>query len=169
MADDISNQFNDSDNLRRQNKFIEFDVITDVYTRGIIQVINPFTDEVELTEIISLTYEGNAYTMTKATIFDGNEPHGIFESKSLPNGDYSLRFTPTNPDTFDMDLKLLTQKFDTNNFGEKELGFATLTGLFINATALNNRSLVYNAPANVKAVALQVFVCLLYTSPTPRD
>ena len=158
LADDISDQFIDSDNLRRQNNFIEFDVITDVYTRGILQVINPFTNQVQLSEIISLTYDDNAFTMAKADVFDGNQSHGIFQSKSLPGGDYSLRFSPTNPDTFDMNLKLLTQKFDANSLGVKELGFVTLGGISTLVPALNNNFGVYFGPNGVSAVALQVFV-----------
>ncbi|AOV62315.1 structural protein [Synechococcus phage S-CAM7] len=158
LIDDISSSFIDSDNLRAQNDFIDFDVITSVYTRGIIQVRNPSTDQVQLSEIISLTYDDNAYTLSKASVYDGNVPHGIFQSTSLTSSDYTLRFIPTEPDTFDMDLKLLTQKFDSNSIGAKELGYVTLGGLARTAPALSS-TLVYSAPNNsINAVALQVYV-----------
>ena len=157
LIDNVSNEFIDSDNLRGQNEFIEFNVITDIFTAGIVQVRNPNTDEVQLSEIVSLTYDNKAFTMNKADVFDGDVPHGVFESKSLNNSDYSLRFTPADPDTFDMDLKLLVQKFETNSLPPKQIGYVTLGGVITNVVA-NTTAQIYVAPnTSVDAVALHVY------------
>ena len=158
LVDDVSNDFIDSDNLRGQNEFIDFDTITDVYTRGIIQVRDPFTDQVQLSEIISLTYDNNAFTMDKASVFDGNVPHGIFKSTSLTSSDYTLRFTPTDPDTFDMDLKLLVQKFDINSIPQKQLGYVSLTGESSIVDPLTQRIIFFSSSTDNDAVALHVYV-----------
>ena len=158
LIDNISNEFVDSDNLRGQNEFIEFDVVTDIFTSGIVQVRNPATDEVQLSEIISLTYDDKAFTMNKADVYDSDEPHGAFKAKALFNSDYSLRFTPSDPETFDMDLKLLVQKFETNSLPPKQLGFITLGGV-INTIPADTTQIIYAAPnVSVDAVALHVFV-----------
>ena len=161
LADDISNEFIDSDNLSDQNKFINFNVVTDVFTRGIVQVTNPFTDQVQLSEIISLTYNNNAFTLDKANVFDGNSPHGIFNSISLNDSEYTLRFTPTQPDTFDMNLKLLTRSIDNDNTGIKELGFVNLDGRSIIAQPSTTTpfTTIYTAPnGSVDAIALEIYV-----------
>lgn len=157
LIDNISNDFIDSDNLRGQNEFIEFNVVTDIFTSGIVQVRNPATDEVQLSEIVSLTYDNKAFTMNKADVYDSDTPHGTFEAKSLNNSDYSLRFTPSDPDTFDMDLKLLVQKFETNSLPAKNIGYVTLGGVITNVPALTTQQ-IYAAPnTSTDAVALHVY------------
>lgn len=158
LVDDVSNDFIDSDNLRGQNEFIDFDVITDVYTRGIVQVRDPFTDQVQLSEIISLTYNDNAFTMDKASVFDGNVSHGIFKSTSLTSSDYTLRFIPSEPETFDMDLKLLVQKFDVNTVPQKQLGFINLGGESTIIDPLTEQRIYISASTSNDAVALHVYV-----------
>ena len=78
LVDDIANDFRDTENLRTQNPYIDFNIITDVYTSGVIQVRNPFTDQVQLSEIITLSYDNNAFTLSKASVFDSNEEYGEF-------------------------------------------------------------------------------------------
>ena len=62
LMDDISNEFIDSDNARGQDLYTDFDVITSDYTRAVLQVRDPFTDGVELVEVIVLAYNNNAFT-----------------------------------------------------------------------------------------------------------
>ena len=47
LHDDISNLFIDSDNATTRDDFVDFNIITDSYTRALLQVRNPFTDEVQ--------------------------------------------------------------------------------------------------------------------------
>ena len=128
LHDDISSQFIDADNSQRKDPYVDFSIITDVYTRAILHVRNPFTDEVQLTEIISLTNNNNASTMQKATVFDGETPKGLFESVALNSSDYIFRWTPADDESFDADLKLFTNKFEGNSDSPIDIGYATLSG-----------------------------------------
>ena len=73
LCDDISDQFIDSDNIRDQEDYIDFFVVNSEYTRGLLQARNPFTDEVELTEVIMLAYNNRAYMLQKAIVWDGDK------------------------------------------------------------------------------------------------
>ena len=99
LCDDISDQFIDSDNIRDQDDFIDFFVVSSEWTRGLLQARNPFTDQVELTEVILIAFNNNAYTLQKAIVWDGDEEkgYGTFEGEALPTSEiysevYSIRY-----------------------------------------------------------------------------
>ena len=66
----------------------------------------------------------------------------------------SLKFTPDDPENNDYDIKILQTSFNTNltGIGTQSIGFINLSG--INTTV---------------ATATTSTICLLYTSPSPRD
>ena len=155
LADDISDLFIDSDNLSRQDDFIDFNVVTDVFTKGILQVRNPFTDQIQLTEIVTLSYDNRSFTMEKASVFDSEAAYGTFEAKALTSNSYTLRFVPEDVLGFDADLKLLTQKFDFNSDAVEQLGYVDLGGDTATVPAQATTQIYLDATS---AVSLQVFV-----------
>ena len=130
LCDDISDQFIDSDNIRDQDDFIDFFVVSSEWTRGLLQARNPFTDQVELTEVILIAFNNNAYTLQKAIVWDGDEEkgYGTFEGEALPTSEYTLRYTPFDTEDFDVDFKLFTNRFIFENQDKKEIGNVTLGG-----------------------------------------
>ena len=130
LCDDISDQFIDSDNIRDQEDYIDFFVVNSEYTRGLLQARNPFTDEVELTEVIMLAYNNRAYMLQKAIVWDGDKDHGYgdFEGIALPSSEYVLRYTPYDTETFDMDFKLFTNRFIFENQQKVDIGNVMLGG-----------------------------------------
>ena len=128
MMDDISSEFIDSDNSRGKSPFTEFNVVNGDFTRGLLQVRNPFTDQIQFTEIIVITNNNDAFTLEKASISDNENGYGVFEGISLPSTEYQLRFTPFNVDDFDIDYKLLTNQFTFTGEDAAEIGYITLGG-----------------------------------------
>ena len=130
LCDDISDQFIDSDNIRDQEDYIDFFVVNSEYTRGLLQARNPFTDEVELTEVILLAYNNRAYTLQKAIVWDGNAEvgYGDFEGIALTTSEYVLRYTPYDNEKFDMDFKLFTNRFIYENQAKVDIGNIMLGG-----------------------------------------
>ena len=82
-----------------------------VFTRGVLLARNPFTDQIQFTEIVVLTYDNNAFTLQKARVSDNFEGYGTFDGIALQSTEYALRFTPFDTESFDLDYKLLTNKF----------------------------------------------------------
>ena len=157
LHDDISNQFIDADNSKRKNPWVDFSVITGVYTRSLLQTRNPFTDEVQLTEIISLTENNVASTMQKASVFDGDTSRGVFEAIALNSSEYVLRFSPSDPDNFDSDIKLFTNKFAGNSEPAKDIGYVSLFGNTFTIPGGEVRQ-IFGAPAGENAVIAQISV-----------
>ena len=128
LVDDISSQFIDADNIQDQKDYTEFFVINSEYTRGVLFVRNPFTDQAQLIEVISLTYNNNAFTLTKATVSDNDAGYGTFEAYSTLSTEYNYRFTPYDIENFDIDYKLLTNRFVFEDKPAADIGFARLDG-----------------------------------------
>ena len=128
LVDDISDQFIDADNISDQKDYTEFFVINSEYTRGVLYVRNPFTDQVQLIEVVSLTYNNNAYTLMKATVSDNDGGYGTFEAYSTLSTEYNYRFTPFDIENFDIDYKLLTNRFVFEDKPAAEIGFTRLDG-----------------------------------------
>ncbi|AIX42893.1 baseplate wedge initiator [Synechococcus phage ACG-2014f] len=156
MHDDISNEFIDSDNASSKSPYSEFNIITGEYTRGLVQARNPFTDQVQFTEIIVLSVDNSAFTLQKASISDNDLGYGIFEGRSLASSEYQMRFTPFNTDDFDIDLKLLSHKFIFSGESAEEIGYVNLAGNTLStpdaastqiygASNSNNRAVVVHA------------------------
>ena len=129
LHDDISNDFIDEDNVRAQKEYIDFNVISSVYTRGMVFVRNPFTDQAELIETINITVNNNAFTMQKAVISDNFAGYGEFNAVSQNSTEYSLRYKPFNGETFDFDAKLFTNIFTFGDDSNVDIGYVELDGV----------------------------------------
>ena len=158
MMDDISNDFIDSDNARNKNPFVEFNIITSEYTRGIIQARNPFTDQVQFTEIILITYNNSAYTLQKASISDNDIGYGDFQGIALISSEYQMRFTPFEVETFDLDLKLFSNKFSFTDSDPAEIGFITLGGDTFSAPDASSTQVYGASSPDNKAVTVTATV-----------
>jgi hypothetical protein len=156
LHDDISNEFIDADNVRSQKEYIDFNVINSLYTRGLLQVRNPFTDQVELTEIIALTYDNNAFTLQKAIVSDNEKGYGTFEAIALPSTEYTMRYTSDDQEEFDVDLKLFTNSFTFEDESFKQIGNAQLGGLERSIES-GSQAIVFTASSEqIEAISLQV-------------
>lgn len=156
LHDDISNEFIDSDNVRSQKEFIDFNVINSLYTRGLLQARNPFTDQVELTEVIALTYDNNAYTLQKAIVSDNEAGYGTFEAFALPSTEYTLRYQLDNQEDFDVDLKLFTNTFTFEGESFKGIGNAQLGGLERTVEGGSQAIVFTGSSEQIEAISLQV-------------
>ena len=155
LHDDISNEFIDQDNVRSQKDYIDFNVVNSVYTRGVLQVRNPFTDQVELQEIITLNYNNDSFTMLKAFVSDNEGGYGTFEGVAQDSTEYTLRYQPFDIESFDFDAKLFTNRFIFEDESDYSIGNSRLGGT---ERAINpgNIAAVFTATAEeTEAVALQ--------------
>ena len=128
LHDDISSQFIDRDNIADQDEYIDFNIVSGEYTRAVLQARNPFTDQVELTEVVLLAYDNNSYTLTKAFVADNGEGYGTFEGVALNSTEYTLRYKPNDIETFDYDFKLFSNKFIFEDESFATIGYARLGG-----------------------------------------
>lgn len=158
LHDDISGSFIDSDNSKDQLPYAEFNVITGEFTRGLLQVRNPFTDQIQFTEVIALTTDNDAFTLEKASISDNELGYGTLETISLPSTEYQFQFTPFDTDTFDADLKLLTSKFIYNNNSPYDLGYVNLAGETLATPNAASTQIFRAKNSNNKAVAISATI-----------
>ena len=154
LMDDISSGFIDSDNARGQDLFTDFDIITGDFTRGVLQVRDPFTDGVELIEIVVLAYNNNAYTLQKAAVSSQDEGYGEFIGVSKNSTEYTLRFTNFDIEEQDLDLKLLSNKFIFDSDAALPLGNSVLGG--VNESLENGDTKRIYAQRDGEATALYV-------------
>ena len=155
MMDDISNEFVDSDNARGQEDYTDFPVITSSFTRGVLLARNPFTDQAQFTEIVTLTTNNNAFTLQKARVSDNGPGYGDFDAVALQSTEYTLRFSPFDVDSFDIDYKLLTGKFVFEDLASQQLGNIELAGETIVCPAAAATRL-YTAAAGNDAICLYI-------------
>ena len=154
MVDDIANLFIDDDNISSQLGYTNYPIITDSYIRGLLFIRNPFTDEVQLTEVVSLTKNNDTYTMQKAQVFDGEESRGELKLVSIGNAQYEYRFIPTIPDSFDYDSKLYTNIFTKNNDSPENIGYVTLSGEVTTIQPSQTQRVYIAATNNIESVVL---------------
>ena len=131
LHDDISSQFIDADNIQKQNDYVDFTFVNSEYTRAVLQARNPFTDQVELQEVILLAFNNNSFTLKKAFISDNEEGYGDFEGVSTNSTEYSLRYTPYDLETFDIDFKAFSNRFIFEGNESVDLGYVKLDGVNI--------------------------------------
>ena len=158
LHDDISDQFIDEDNILSQLDYVDFNIVSGEYTRAVLQTRNPFTDQVELTETILLSYNNNTYTLNKTFISDNGLGYGKFEGVALNSTEYTLRYTPYDLDNFDCDFKLFTNKFIFERAGDLDIGWARLDGENRSIDALDDRRIFTASATDVTGVALNVQV-----------
>ena len=154
LHDDVSSQFVDAENSRRETQYVDFDEITGRYTRGVLMVRNPFTDQVQFSEIIVLANNNDAFTLQKAIVSDNEVGYGEFTGIALQSSEYTMRYTPDDPETFDVDLKLLTNKILGGNEDDLDLGHTTLDGNDFLVPASTTQEVYRASNTNNKAVVV---------------
>ena len=129
LVDDVSDRFVDSDNIRTNQSGSLTRRLTSRFSRAVAFIRNPFTDQTQLTEIITVTDGPDAFTMQKGSVFDGDREYVEFNAVAPSENRYRYKLTPTNPDDFDFDVKLFTRNF-TGNGDDRfvDIGYVRLSG-----------------------------------------
>ena len=156
LHDDISNEFIDGDNARGQDPYSDFDVITSEWTRALLQARDPFTDRVELVEIIVIAYNNNAFTLQKANVSDNGIGYGNFIGVSKNSTEYTLRYTNFDVEAQDLDLKLFTNKFTFDSAAPLALGTVALGGATRSIAPGSTNPLYTSARTDAVAAYIQV-------------
>ena len=130
QIDDISGSFSSSEfNKNTFTDTIEYP-ITDFYSKFLIQVMDEDKQSTQLSELVVLNNYDNTYTFNKSDLFT-DQKLGDFSGTFGDVGDPTLRFTPTNPNDFNYNLKIYRESFSTETFsigiGFTEIGFTRLS------------------------------------------
>jgi len=130
--DDISSQFNNTNqDVDNYVDLLKYN-LNDGYNRFLIQIVNPFNTQRQVTEVITLPSGTNdIITIEKASLYNSNL--GDVFANITDSGSLSLRFNPLDPYNSNYDIKILK-----NNFNGSLAGVGTQTIGFINLTGSNN-------------------------------
>ena len=135
IHDDISNKFS---SRGFQDSFTELEEIgfADNHVRYLIQVTDPDTGDIQLSELVLQSSTLNTYLFTKYSTFS-NRLLGTFRA-SLEDGRKTLIFDPTDPYDTDHDIKILRKNYlyqalpaGSTGIGTESLGSIDLTGSFV--------------------------------------
>ena len=109
--------------------------MTEDYGNYIIQIIDPDTFDVQLSELIVLTTTDNAYLLEKTTDFTTMKL-GDFSTEIDINDEKTLVFTPTEKFEKDHDIKILKIDFNSDlpSSGGASIGNIDLTSVNVGAT-----------------------------------
>ena len=127
--DDISPLFSEAGT---QYPYVDFS-IEEGYSRFLVQVINPATNDIESTEFITFGDDESTFVLEKGSVSNSSEKLGILST--INNVDNrTIRFTPTDIYNDDLDLKVVKNSFnnDLPGIGTQSIGYVDLTG--VNAT-----------------------------------
>tara|TARA_Y100001968_G_C19454156_1_gene770984 strand:+ start:2796 stop:18506 length:15711 start_codon:yes stop_codon:yes gene_type:complete len=126
IHDDISGRFS-SKGL--QDLFTEIEEVTTNFGRYLIQVVDPDTYDIQLTDLVVLTSTNNAYMLEKSTDFS-NKQLGEFVAESDTFQRKTLVFNPEEQFDKDHDIKILKSNFNTSiaSTGAQSIGSIDLTG-----------------------------------------
>ena len=128
VMDDISPRF--SNREVGTETFVDIDNFEDTYSKYLVQIVNPNNTDRQVSEIVVLNDEINAYVLEKAFITNTTLPLGQIISKS-DSESQSLRFIPRNAFDTDYDIKILKNIFNSslNGIGTQSVGFVNLIGV----------------------------------------
>ena len=124
--DDISPLFSEAGT---QYPYVDFSV-EEGYSRFLVQVINPSTNDVESTEFITFGDNENTFVLEKGSVSNSSEKLGILSTiNDVDNR--TIRFTPTDIYNDDLDLKIVKNSFnnDLPGIGTQSIGYVDLTGV----------------------------------------
>ena len=137
--DDISERFSDVDgNPSTFVNILKFD-ISESYKNLLFKVSNTLKTQIQLTELTILSNGTDNFLSEQGTIVNvGSESFhipgeniGEFLIYTDEIGDNYLQFVPTDPYSYDYDIKLIKGVFNssTPGIGTQSIGFVNLTGL----------------------------------------
>ena len=132
LHDDISNKF--SSTGFQENKTI-IEELTEDYANYIIQIVDPDTFDVQVSELVVLTTTDNAYLLEKTTDFTTMKL-GDFSTEISIDDVKTLVFTPTEKFEKDHDIKILKIDFNTDlpSSGGAPIGNIDLRSVNVGAT-----------------------------------
>ena len=110
IQDDISPNFSSKG---IQDLFTEVEEVTSNFSKYLIQIIDPDTFDVQISDLIVLTNTNDAYLIEKTSDFS-NMKLGDFTAESDSFARKTLKFTPTEKYDKDHDIKVLKTSFNTN-------------------------------------------------------
>ena len=127
LHDDISSNFS-SEGFESTNTVI--DSLVEDFGHYLIQIVDPDSFDAQLTELVTLTTENNAFLLEKTSDFTSIKL-GDFSTEILNSGTKNLLFTPTELFTRDHDIKVLKIDFNTDltGIGTNGVGNIDLTGV----------------------------------------
>ena len=128
VMDNISSRFSNKET--GIEPFVDIDTFDDTYSKYLIQILDPASSERQVSEIVALKDDTNAYVLEKAFLTNTDIPLGTLSGKS-DSESQTLRFTPADPYDTDYDIKIIKNKFNSivNGIGTQSVGFVNLTGI----------------------------------------
>ena len=156
IHDDISSNFS-STGFQENNVIIE--ELNEDFANYIIQIVDPDTQDVQLSELVILTTTDNAYLLEKTTDFTTLKL-GDFSTEVTSTGTKNLIFTPTEKFTKDHDIKVLKIDFNTDleKSGGSSIGNIDLTGVNVSAGAGATTSIAEFAKTDFNGLSANIFV-----------
>ena len=127
IHDDISTKFS-STGFQENNVIIE--ELNEDFGNYLIQIVDPDTQDAQLSELVTLTTTDNAYLLEKTTDFTTLKL-GDFSTEVNASGIKNLIFTPTEKFTKDHNIKVLKTDFNTDlvKSGSNAIGHVDLSGI----------------------------------------
>jgi len=125
--DDISQQF--SNTRSSLNPYVELP-FDDSFGRYLIQIIDPNSSNVQVTEALVVKSPNDVITFEKSSIFNTDEQLVDVEANKDEFDNTSLRFYPLDPNDTDYDIKIIKSSFNSDTVGISTLsvGFVNLVG-----------------------------------------
>ena len=125
IQDDISPNFSSKG---IQDLFTEVEEVKSNFSKYLIQIVDPDTFDVQISDLIVLTTTNDAYLVEKTSDYS-NIKLGEFTAESDSFARKTLKFTPTEKYDKDHDIKVLKTSFNTNiiSSGNQSIGSIDLT------------------------------------------
>ncbi len=126
QIDDFSDQFSEAAKIY---PYIDIPV-EEGYSKFVVQVINPSTNDIESTEFITFGDNTDTFIFERGSVSNSSTKLGILSTVNDVNS-RTLRFTPSDIYNDDFDLKVVKNSFnnDLPGIGTQSIGFVDLTGV----------------------------------------
>ena len=159
--DDISSKFSSAG---FKDLFSEIEEVSqlDNHIRYTIQIIDPDTSDVQLSEVVLLSTKTDTYLFEKYSAFT-NERLGFFKSDIDTDGRKTFIFEPTDPYDRDHDIKLVKKSYlyqdlptGDSGVGKTSFGSVEFTGSFvsgISSVGPYDPQLVGSGTTSIKTIA----------------
>ena len=167
ILDDVNSQFSSADSANDLYVDIVDYNVNDGYSRFLVQIVNPDSNERQTTEIITIpTVSGEVVSVQKGSIYSTSEEVADVTANISSFGDLSLRFTPTEKYDSDYDIKVIKNNFSSqiSGIGTQSIGFINLTGSNVSVAAGTTASVI-----NSSTVSTEAFFVNLEVENTATD
>ena len=160
IHDDISDKFS---SVGFSNNSTVIEELTEDIGNYLVQIIDPDTNDTQLTEVVVLTDEDDAILFEKTKDFTTLDL-GKIETEITSGGTKNLLFNPTEKSLKDHDLKILKTDFNTDlvGSGTNLIGSVKLTGVNVGATTatsgLSTTTIIEFPNTDFNALSANIFV-----------